>query len=62
MFEKDSSGVVINTQDSHYKAILARRQEKAAREALEQQFNDLQNELLELKALVQQAITGNNHG
>jgi hypothetical protein len=63
MYVKNSdSGLVINTNDAHYKEILARRKERAARESLEIQFADLKNELVGLKTLLQQVITGNNNG
>ena len=62
MFVKDSSGVVINTEDAHYKAIIARRYERAQRADLEKQVDSLFSELSEIKLLLQQVITGKNNG
>lgn len=63
MYVKDAaSGVIINNEDSYYKALVARRQEKEAREALAQQVDGLQQELLEIKSLLRQVLTGTNHG
>lgn len=63
MFERDpSSGIVINTEDSYYKAIVARRQEKQEREVLKHQVLELQTELLEMKSLIQQVLTGKTYG
>jgi hypothetical protein len=63
MYVKDAtSGVIINNEDSYYKALVARRQEKEARETLAQQVNSLQQELLEIKSLLRQVLTGTNHG
>ena len=63
MFVRDSSsGAIINTEDSYYKAIVARRGERQERQILHGQVSDLQKELLELKSLMQQVISGKKHG
>lgn len=62
MYVRDAaSGVIINNEDSYYKALVARRQEKEARETLVQQVNGLQQELLEIRTLLRQVLTGTNH-
>lgn len=51
-FVKDDTGFIINTDDSHYRAILAAREnEKRAKEA-EQKFNRLEEELSQIKELL----------
>jgi hypothetical protein len=63
MFVKDAdSGIVINTEDAHYKAIIARRNERQQRENLDKQVDILFSELSEIKLLLQQVITGKNNG
>lgn len=63
MFARDPvSKVVINTEDSYYKAILARRQDKKKNRELEAEISDLRSELSEIKTLLQQVVSGKNYG
>lgn len=63
MFVRDpSSGAVINTEDSHYNAILLKRKEAQERDMLKQQISSLQNDIEEIKSLLHQVLIGNNHG
>lgn len=63
MYARDPvSKVVINTEDSYYKAILARRQDKKKERKLEAEISDLRCELTEIKTLLQQVVSGKNYG
>ena len=63
MFARDPvSKVVINTEDSYYKAIVARRQDKKKNQELEAEIKDLRSELSEIKSLLQQVVSGKNYG
>lgn len=57
-----SSGAVINTDDSHYKTILLRRQEKKQSEEVCEQLRDLRTEMEEIKSLLTKVINGKNYG
>ena len=58
-FQKSSDGLIINTDDSQYKSILAlRSSEKMARE-LDEKVKTLDSELREIKALLMQSINRN---
>lgn len=63
MYARDPvSRAVINTEDSYYKAILARRQDKKKEQKLEAEISDLRCELTEIKTLLQQVVSGKNYG
>ena len=63
MFARDPvSKVVINTEDSYYKAIVARRQDKKKNQELEAEIKDIRSELSEIKSLLQQVVSGKNYG
>ena len=63
MFTRDPvSKIVINNEDSYYKAIIARRQDKKKNQELESEINDLREELTEIKTLLQQVVSGRNYG
>lgn len=63
MFARDPvTKVVINTEDSYYKAILARRQDKKKNYELENEINSLRSELSEIKDLLNQVLSGKNYG
>jgi hypothetical protein len=58
-FIRDSQGILINTDDSYYKALLGQREaDKRSREVSEE-VNSLKNELTEIKALLAQVINRN---
>ncbi len=55
-FVKTTQGVIINTDDSYYRAIVAQREsEKQAREMCAK-INDLEGELTEIRDLLKQVI------
>lgn len=63
MYARDPvTKVVINTEDSYYKAILARRQDKKKNYELENEMNSLRSELSEIKNLLNQVLSGKNYG
>ena len=63
MFARDPvSKIIINTEDSHYKAIVARRQDKKKNQELEAEIKDIRSELSEIKSLLQQVVSGKNYG
>ena len=63
MFARDPvTKVVINTEDSYYKALVARRQDKKKNQELEKELTDLREELSEIKSLLQQVVSGKKYG
>jgi hypothetical protein len=63
MFTRDPvSKAIINTEDSYYKAILARRQDQKKNNELESELDTLRNELSEIKELLLQVVSGKNYG
>jgi hypothetical protein len=63
MFKRDPvSKVVINSEDSYYKSIVARRQDLKKNEELECEITDLREELTSIKSLLQQILNGQNNG
>lgn len=62
MFVKDSTGLVINTDEAHYKSILARRQQRKSLTNLETQIQDLNSELSEIKSLLKDLLDGKKYG
>lgn len=58
-YERDmKTGLVINTDDSQYKSILAMRNHKKQSERLCSEIDSLKDELSEIKALMQKVING----
>ena len=62
MFIKDSSGLVINTDDTHYKSIVARRNQKRQIEKLNSDMCNLNTELSEIKTILKELLNGKNYG
>lgn len=62
MFIKDSSGLVINTDDSHYQSILARRKQKRRLEELDNDICIINDELKQIKSLLQELLNGKKYG
>ena len=62
MFIKDSSGLIINTDEAQYKSILARRQHRKKMNQLETQIVDVHVELQEIKSLLKDLLNGKNYG
>jgi hypothetical protein len=61
MFIKDSSGLVINTDDAHYKSIVARRNQKKQIEKLNSDMSNLNSELCEIKTILKDLLNGKNY-
>ncbi len=55
---KDPKGFLINTNESHYKAILAQRESQKLVQAVDEQIKDLHAQLKEIKALMADASNG----
>lgn len=62
MFVKDSCGLIINKDDSYYKSVLVRRQQKRKTEQLEDQVTQLSDELKQIKSLLKDVLNGKNYG
>lgn len=58
-FVKNSQGVVINTDDSQYKAILAQRESQRTAASLSREVDTLKDELQDIKALLAQVLNRN---
>ena len=62
-YVRDSiSNAVINTDDSHYRSILLKRQQEKKTKAVETELDELRCELGEIKALLEKVISGKNYG
>lgn len=59
-YVRDDSGVIINTDDSQYRSILALRESKKREAQLEAQVDHLKNEMSEVKQLLAQLVHRNN--
>ena len=57
-----TSHAVINTDDSHYRSILLKRQQEKKTKAVESELDELRCELSEIKALLEKVISGKNYG
>ena len=55
-FVKRSDGIVINTDESHYKAILAQRAAAKKAAAVSEELDALKNELEDIKSLLGQVL------
>jgi hypothetical protein len=63
MFKRDPvSKIIINSEDSYYKSIVARRQDLQKNQELECEITDLRDELTSIKSLLQQILDGQNNG
>lgn len=63
MFTRDPvTKVVINNEDSYYRALVARRQDKKKNTELEMEITNLRSELSEIKTLLQQVVSGQKYG
>jgi len=59
-YVKDDSGVVINTDDSQYRAILAVRESRKREAQLKTEVEDLKGEISEIKSLLAQLVHRNH--
>lgn len=55
-FARDSHGILINTDDSYYRAIVAQRLSEKKSKEVSEEVNNLRSELTEIKALLAQVI------
>jgi hypothetical protein len=62
MFVKDSFGLIINKDDTYYKSVLVRRQQKRKIEEVEGQLTELSCELKEIKSILKDLLNGKNYG
>ena len=63
MYTRDPvSKAIINTEDSYYKAILARRLDNKKKNELEGEIDILRTELTEIKELLLQVVSGKKYG
>lgn len=59
-YVKDDSGIVINTDDSQYRSILALRESKKRETRLQAEVSTLKDEMSEIKNLLAQLVHRNN--
>lgn len=59
---KNADGLLINTDDSHYRALLAARESQKEARRVYDQVQELTAEMNEIKALLRQAVNGTQHG
>lgn len=59
-FVKDASGVIINTDDSHYRSLVALRESKKEKARLESEVQDLKSDMSNIKDLLAQLVHRNN--
>lgn len=63
MFVKDpSTKMIINTDDSYYNSIVALRNSEKKEQTMVHQMTELQDELTEIKQLLQQVLDGRKYG
>lgn len=58
-YVRDSQGVIINTDDSYYKAIVGQRESDKRSREVSEEVNNLKDELTQIKALLAQVINRN---
>jgi hypothetical protein len=59
---KNDDGLLINTDESHYRALLAARESQKQAMAVYEQVQDLTAQLSEIKDLLSQAVNGRKYG
>ncbi len=59
-YERDASGVIINTDDTLYRSIVSLRESKKQRDQLEAEVTGLKNELTQIKEMLTQLTHRNN--
>jgi DNA-binding transcriptional regulator YhcF (GntR family) len=55
-YVRDNQGIIINTDDSHYKAIVAQRSAQKQAEAACSKMKEIEADLTVIKKLLQQVI------
>ena len=58
MFIKTPEGIVINKDESYFKAIKATRETKSKIDQIEKDFSEFRNELTEIKGLLLKVLNG----
>jgi hypothetical protein len=58
-YVRDSRGIIINTDDSYYKAIVGQRESDKRSRQISEEVNTLKDELTQIKALLAQVINRN---
>jgi hypothetical protein len=58
-FVRDSKGIIINNDDSYYRAIVAQRESDKKAKQVSEEMDSLKDELTEIKALLAQVINRN---
>lgn len=59
-FVKDASGIIINTDDSHYRTLVALRESKKEKARLESEVESLKSDMSNIKDLLAQLVHRNN--
>ena len=59
-YERDASGVIINTDDTLYRSIVSLRESKKQRDQLETEVTGLKNELSQIKEMLTQLTHRNS--
>lgn len=57
-YVKNASGFIINTDESHYRAILAQRESQKQASELQSKLSSLETELVDIRELLQQVLNG----
>lgn len=60
MYVKDDSGIVINTDDSQYRSLLALRESRKREAQLKSEVDSLKSEISDIKNLLEQLVHRNN--
>lgn len=58
-YVRDSQGIIINTDDSYYRAIVGQRESDKRSREVSEEVNNLKDELTQIKALLAQVINRN---
>lgn len=58
-YVRDSQGIIINTDDSYYRAIVGQRESDKRSRQVSEEVNNLKDELTQIKALLAQVINRN---
>ena len=59
-FVKEPSGIIINTDDSHYRSLVALRESRKEKARLESEVQSLKSDIDNIKDLVAQLVHRNN--
>ena len=59
-FVKDASGIIINTDDSHYRSLVALRESRKEKARLESEVESLKSDMSNIKHLLAHLVHRNN--